>query len=423
MDNSVFEDAQSSQANGSESELDGNNDTPKGIRGRRGRRLLRPQGGKPDDTPAEQTTGTPSGPRAAPKTPLNKTTAGKGAKLSTPARAVPGVAAIEGVVDGDEVPYGERAEPEGKDSGDDDSGQNATDGADKDPKEESEEEGLMRVLNEVSDALEAAWKLEEKQRRKVIKRLLLKWHPDKNLNNEKMATVVVQHIQHEVERLELGLPRPQKYEEFVNRYNFDPRNPFASNENFKKNFYNAYQYFFEQMNQRAKEHREQRERYKENFSREYNATNSEFNFDVPPSFSSTNPQPVQARRFLKQAQEDLRAADNDYECREPAFEWVCFKAHQAAEKALKAAQFSVDAVTSFSHDLTSLAATIEDLELRRLAMKLQAIVGDSNKLYNPNPIDFVIIPHDMYTKEVACDAIHCAQDILERVKEFVEVHE
>lgn len=56
-------------------------------------------------------------------------------------------------------------------------------------------------------------------------------------------------------------------------------------------------------------------------------------------------------------------------------------------------------------------------------MKLQAIVGDSNKLYNPNPIDFVIIPHDMYTKEVACDAIHCAQDILERVKEFVEVHE
>ena len=50
---------------------------------------------------------------------------------------------------------------------------------------------------------------------------------------------------------------------------------------------------------------------------------------------------------------------------------MCFKAHQAAEKALKAAQFSVDAVASFSHDLPSLAATIEDQELRSLAIKLQ----------------------------------------------------
>ena len=96
---------------------------------------------------------------------------------------------------------------------------------------------------------------------------------------------------------------------------------------------------------------------------------------------------------------------------------------QAAEKALKAAQFSVDAMTSFSHDLASLAATLEDLELRRLAMKLQKIVGDSNKLYNPDPIDFVIIPHEEYTKEMACDAQMCSADILERVKEFVETRE
>ena len=80
-------------------------------------------------------------------------------------------------------------------------------------------------------------------------------------------------------------------------------------------------------------------------------------------------------------------------------------------------------MTSFSHDLASLAATLEDLELRRLAMKLQKIVGDSNKLYNPDPIDFVIIPHEEYTKEMACDAQMCSADILERVKEFVETRE
>ena len=52
-----------------------------------------------------------------------------------------------------------------------------------------------------------------------------------------------------------------------------------------------------------------------------------------------------------------------------------FLSLQAAEKALKAAQFSVDAQTSFNHDLGVLAATLEDLELRRLAMKLQRIIG------------------------------------------------
>lgn len=96
---------------------------------------------------------------------------------------------------------------------------------------------------------------------------------------------------------------------------------------------------------------------------------------------------------------------------------------QAAEKALKAAQFSVDAVTSFNHDLAFLAATIEDLELRRLAVKLQQIIGNASKLYNPDPIDFVVIPHEEYTKEMACDAVMCATDILERVKEFVELRE
>ena len=184
------------------------------------------------------------------------------------------------------------------------------------------------LMEEISDALEDAWKLPEGQKKKVIKRLLLKWHPDKNIGQEEFATIVTQHIHSELERLELGLPRPEKFEDLTSKFAFDPRNPFSGNDNFKKNFYNAYQFFFEQMNQRAKEHKEQRERYRENFSREYSAQQGSYNFDVPPTFSSSNPQPAQAKRFLAQAQEDLRSADNDYEAKEPAFEWVCFKAHQ-----------------------------------------------------------------------------------------------
>lgn len=170
---------------------------------------------------------------------------------------------------------------------------------------------------------------------------------------------MTQHIHHEIERLELGLPRTKSAADFRAQYAPDPRNPFSGSETFQQNFYSAYQFFFEQMNQRAKEHRENRERYKENFNREYaNFTTgsashhdggssndrsprskggsgasgtfrSSFSFEVPPTFASTNPQPAQARRFLRQAQEDLLAADNDYELeRRPAYEWVCFKAHQ-----------------------------------------------------------------------------------------------
>lgn len=191
--------------------------------------------------------------------------------------------------------------------------------------EQPDEETITteKVMEEVSDTLEEAWKLPEPQRKKIIKRLLLKWHPDKNIGNEAFSTVIIQHIQAELERLELGLPRPSHFD--PSQFDFDPRNPFAGSTSFQANFANAYKFFFDQMNQRAKEHKQQRERYQENFSRDYNG---EYNFGVPPTFSSANPQPAQAKRFLRQAQEDLRAADNDYDSHEPAFEWVCFKAHQ-----------------------------------------------------------------------------------------------
>ena len=199
--------------------------------------------------------------------------------------------------------------------------------------EEEEEEVLEmtldELLNNISDCLEEGWKLPESQRKKVIKRLLLRWHPDKNIGEEKVATIVTQHIYAEMERLEQGLPRPAQYEEEMSGFAFDPRNPFAQSETFKQNFYHAYQKYYEEANEKAKRHREQRKKYQENFSREYSASDADYsNFDVPPSFTSTNPQPAQARRFFRQAQEDLRAADNDYDGKEPAYEWVCFKAHQ-----------------------------------------------------------------------------------------------
>ena len=58
------------------------------------------------------------------------------------------------------------------------------------------------VFQEISKTLEEAWRLPEAIRRNVIKRLILQWHPDRNLGNEEFSTKVFQHIMNQIERLE-----------------------------------------------------------------------------------------------------------------------------------------------------------------------------------------------------------------------------
>ncbi|EDO32860.1 predicted protein, partial [Nematostella vectensis] len=57
-------------------------------------------------------------------------------------------------------------------------------------------------LDEVTRVLEEAWKLPLETRRKIIKRLFLKWHPDKNPDDVEFCTKVFQHLQNEIQRLE-----------------------------------------------------------------------------------------------------------------------------------------------------------------------------------------------------------------------------
>ena len=184
------------------------------------------------------------------------------------------------------------------------------------------------VKHDVTESLNAAWQLPDVQRRKVVRRLLLRWHPDKNISDQDFATSITQHITSELERLE---GRTGFDQDLPEGYAADPRNPFAGSKSFQSNFASAFWYHFEQMNSKAREHRTQRERYRENFAREYSNTFNPAGSSVPPpSFASCNPQPAQARRFLRQAQEDLRSAGHDLNAEEPSYEWVTFKVYQVS---------------------------------------------------------------------------------------------
>jgi hypothetical protein len=57
---------------------------------------------------------------------------------------------------------------------------------------------LANILMEVEGTIRAAWTLPEDERRKIIKRLYKKWHPDKNFGNELVTTEVFKFIKQAV---------------------------------------------------------------------------------------------------------------------------------------------------------------------------------------------------------------------------------
>ncbi|CAG2253089.1 SACS [Mytilus edulis] len=67
-----------------------------------------------------------------------------------------------------------------------------------------DDRNLDDIFKEVKDIVKAAWSLPEDERRKVIKRLYKKWHPDKNHGNEDLAKTVFQFLQQIVLKMESG---------------------------------------------------------------------------------------------------------------------------------------------------------------------------------------------------------------------------
>ncbi|KAL9966853.1 hypothetical protein ACROYT_G024983 [Oculina patagonica] len=244
----------------------------------------------------------------------------------------------------------------------------------------------QEVFDEISDQLEDAWKLPEEKRRKIIKRLYLRWHPDKNLGNEEFCKEICQHIQNETCRLERGEPRSSQSSSADTRTRGG-----------------AYDDLFSSMGARAREHHTQRQRYRQ---RQQSSRNS----------YRTNPQPGEARRWFKQAKADVVAVENDIVYSNPSYEWACFKCHQAAEKALKAAQYKIDADKTSVHNLVENCNGLGDSELTELAWQLEILVGDSTRMRYPDRMRFPQIPNEVYSAEMAQEALQLAKKIVDRVR-------
>ena len=76
-------------------------------------------------------------------------------------------------------------------------------------------EGLTEVKKKICSQLREIWKLSHEPRRKALKRMFLKWHPDKNPNNTLEAEKIFKFMMKQIEHLEKGEPLddPAKDEE------------------------------------------------------------------------------------------------------------------------------------------------------------------------------------------------------------------
>ncbi|XP_046556547.1 sacsin-like [Haliotis rubra] len=242
---------------------------------------------------------------------------------------------------------------------------------------------LNTVLKEIRNILTETWKTSTsmEERRRVKKRLYLAWHPDKNIGNEDFCIKVCHYIQSYVTKLENG--------QSITKGGDVPADDTDSS-------------FFEHMGRRSSHQRSQYQQHQDQRDTSYNRHHS------------AHPQPEEARRWLRQAKYDLRSARDTLQL-DRDYNWVCFKALKAAEKAVTSAWYNRDARKAQSQrkkGIIKAASRLENVHLSELVTQLQNVVGDDDRMLFPDRLACPNIPADVYTENTARQACELAERVL-----------
>jgi len=121
----------------------------------------------------------------------------------------------------------------------------------------------------------------------------------------------------------------------------------------------------------------------------------------------------EAARWLSQAGSDVAAAKDS--AKASRFEWACFQAQQAAEKAMKACWFQLD-LDPWGHSVARLIDDLPDETVRNRFAAGREPARQLDKLYIPTRYPNGLpemTPAEAYTAREAADAIASAEVILE----------
>ena len=197
---------------------------------------------------------------------------------------------------------------------------------------------LQELLKDIRRQLREIWSNmpDDKSRKRALKRLLLKWHPDKNPGREEFCTNVFQQIQRYVSLLENDQKLPSDDED--NRYYPQYRSSSSGRRGYGGGgFYGS---FFDHIFARGRS-------YAESSRTCYGGAGSGFygSFFTSSSRSRANPQPEEGRRWMRQATQDLKAARLTLtQGSQGVYNWACYQAHQV--------RCSLNILTTFSVFLT-----------------------------------------------------------------------
>jgi sacsin len=168
--------------------------------------------------------------------------------------------------------------------------------------------------------------------------------------------------------------------------------------------------------QQWRQSRSQRRRNKFNFSNHTNDNRyDEFFSDFR---TAPNPQPGEAKRWIRQAKYDLQAANG-----EAAHEWICYKCHQAAEKALRAAHYAEDANFNSSSKTDNLPLLTRSLgvdELFDIATQLETLVHGTSYLRYPTSHQLPLTPHDVIDKQTSTRTLELSTRIVELCQQYID---
>ena len=263
----------------------------------------------------------------------------------------------------------------------------------------NESETTETIIHGIKQELKEIWSLPDVERKKSIRRLYLRWHPDRNPSNISQATVVTQFIEGEIRRLST-----------TSREVPD----------------------FHSWSQVARQQQQSFENYRRHYPSQHSSRNTfgtgTFNDYFRPVCSSSyfNPDAKEARRWIKQAREDLRAAELCLSAERPLFYMTCFQSQQVVEKALKAALYSTCGLADEqlkSHDVIALASEVQRLRGSPSDVYHFAVMVRNYYIPTryPNQHPRSVVPADAYKLDDASTALQAAQIVLEMLQRFIGI--
>ena len=267
--------------------------------------------------------------------------------------------------------------------------------------EESTVENAAEAKRRLWEQLRQIWSLSEPEKSKAIRRLYLKWHPDKNLDNVTLANDVFQFLVKQIERLNQGLDLDEDYVVASSSDVESPSSPWKES--------------FSTWEQTAKSHKRHRNHHSEYFEARGGVAEH-----VP--FYQPKPDPIEGARWVTQAGMDFKALEALYKGATEDSDissHVCFMAHEVAEKALKGGVYAacgLDGQYLTNHEI-QLHANMLRGEKLHLASELPSLASPLARYYLdtrfPNRWGARVVPSKQYSITDAEQAREKARNILE----------